>query len=310
MRLRFWQQGEPAPAAGAPQPVEQVVVQLDADQLKELSTVFSAPRWLRDLGLASWFLVGVGALLLGLTWVLGVTSTIVEPVITGGVVAIVASPGVSWLQRHRVPRALGALIVLLALAAVGVVILLLVLGGIVAESGQISAAVSAAADKIQGWMQDVGVDSSAASSANANVSSSVPSIDLHVVQGRRERHPGNRIARLRRLVHALRHLLPAQGRAGVPCLGEPASRRAAVRRRDDHRRSRHRDAPVLPRCHDRRDVQCDRRRCRRLRARRPTRRHDRGRDLRHGLRPVRRCRGCGRVRRSDGARRARDDHRA
>ena len=175
MRLRFWQQGEPAPAAGAPQPVEQVVVQLDADQLKELSTVFSAPRWLRDLGLASWFLVGVGALLLGLTWVLGVTSTIVEPVITGGVIAIVASPGVSWLQRHRVPRALGALVVLLALAAVGVVILLLVLGGIVAESGQISAAVSAAAGKIQGWMQDVGVDASAASSANANVSSSVPS---------------------------------------------------------------------------------------------------------------------------------------
>ncbi len=182
MKLKFWQQQEPS-AAGTPEPVEQVVVQLDADQLKALSTVFSAPRWLRDLGLASWFLVGVGALLLGLTWVLGVTSTIVEPVITGGVIAIVASPGVTWLKRHRVPRALGALIVLLALAAIGVVILLLVLGGIVAESGQISAAVSAAAAKIQGWMQDVGVDSSAASSANANVSSSVPSIISTLFKG-------------------------------------------------------------------------------------------------------------------------------
>lgn len=182
MKLKFWQQQEPPPA-GTPEPVEQVVVQLDADQLKALSTVFSAPRWLRDLGLASWFLVGVGALLLGLTWVLGVTSTIVEPVITGGVIAIVASPGVTWLKRHGVPRALGALIVLLALAAIGVVILLLVLGGIVAESGQISAAVSAAAAKIQGWMQDVGVDSSAASSANANVSSSVPSIISTLFRG-------------------------------------------------------------------------------------------------------------------------------
>ncbi len=183
MNLRFWQHREPAPVADVPRPVEQVVVQLDADQLKELSTVFSSPRWLRDLGLASWFLVGVGALLLGLTWVLGVTSTIVVPVVAGGVVAIVASPGVTWLQRHRAPRALGALIVLLALAAVGVVILLLVLGGIVGESGQISATASSAADKIQGWMQDVGVNSSGASSANQDASSSVPSIISTLVKG-------------------------------------------------------------------------------------------------------------------------------
>jgi putative heme transporter len=185
---RFWHHAGPAAATGADhsessERVEQVVVQLDADQLKELSTVFSAPRWLRDLGIASWFLVGVALLGVGLTWVLGVTSTIVEPVVTGGVVAIVASPGVTWLHRHRVPRALGALIVLLALAALGVVILLLVLGGIVGESSQISAAMADAADKIQSWMQSVGVGSSAASSANADVSSSVPSIISTLVEG-------------------------------------------------------------------------------------------------------------------------------
>jgi len=176
MRLKFWQASEPAPAGAVPEPVEQVVVQLDADQLRELSTVFSAPRWLRDLGIASWFLVGVAALLLGAAFVLDVTSTIVVPVVVGGVVATVASPAVTWLRGHGVPRALGALIVLLGLAAIGVVILLLVLGGIVAESGRISAAIAQAADKIQGWIEGLGVDSSAASSANSNASSSVPSI--------------------------------------------------------------------------------------------------------------------------------------
>ncbi len=183
MKLSFWSRRGSEPAPDASPPVEQVVVQLDADQLKELSTVFSAPRWLRDLGLASWFLVGVAALAVGLTWVLGITSTIVEPVVTGGIVAIVASPIVSWLNQHRVPRALGALIVLLGLAAIGVVILLLVLGGIVGESGKISAQIGVAADKIQSWMQDLGVDSSAASSANANASSSVPSIISTLVHG-------------------------------------------------------------------------------------------------------------------------------
>ncbi len=185
---RFWHHAGPAATTGADQSesqlrVEQVVVQLDDDQLKELSGVFSAPRWLRDLGVASWFLVGVALLGVGLTWVLGVTSTIVEPVVTGGVVATVASPAVSWLHQHRVPRALGALIVLLALAALGVVILLLVLGGIVGESGKISAEIGSAADKIQSWMQSVGVDSSAASNANANVSSSVPSIISTLLKG-------------------------------------------------------------------------------------------------------------------------------
>src|SRR5574340_789110 len=132
MRVKFWQPQPAAPGPGAAaEQVEQVVVQLDADQLKELSTVFSAPRWLRDLGLASWFLVGVAALAVGAAFGLDVTSTIVVPVVAGGVVATVASPAVARLRQHGVPRALGALIVLLALAALGVVILLLVLGGIV-----------------------------------------------------------------------------------------------------------------------------------------------------------------------------------
>ena len=183
MRLKFWEPHEPAAAAASSEHVEQVVVQLDADQLRELSTVFSAPRWLRDLGVASWFLVGAALLIVGVAWVLDVTSTIVVPVVAGGVVATVASPVVTWLRGHSVPRALGALIVLLALAAIGVVILLLVLGGIVGESGQTSAAVGNAADKIQSWMQSVGVDSSAASSANTSVSSAVPSIISTFLKG-------------------------------------------------------------------------------------------------------------------------------
>jgi predicted PurR-regulated permease PerM len=168
------------PAAAVDQ---QVVVHLDAEQLQKMSAVFSAPRWLRDLGVASWFLVGVALLVVGLTWALGITSTIVVPVISGGVIATVASPAVTWLKRHHVPRALGALIVLLVLLALGVVIFLLVLGGIVAEGDKIAAALSQAVDKIQGWIEGVGVDSSAASSASANASSTVPDMVHTFVNG-------------------------------------------------------------------------------------------------------------------------------
>jgi putative heme transporter len=149
------------------------VVQLDADQLRELSAVFAAPRWLRDLGVASWLLVGVAALLVGLTWILGMTSTIVIPVLVGLVISTVGSPAVSWMHRHRIPRALGALVVLLVVIAIALLIVVLVIGGIRAQSGTIAAEANAAADKFQQWLKDLGVDQSGATAATSGLKSSV-----------------------------------------------------------------------------------------------------------------------------------------
>jgi predicted PurR-regulated permease PerM len=139
--------GEEAPA---PAPT---VVQIDATAL---SRVFSAPVWLRDLGLLAWFLVGVAVLLVGLVWLLGLTSTITVPVTLGAILATVAGPLVTALERHRVPRAAGAAIVLLGLLALAAVITLMVFGGIFEQSSQIKAAANEAVDKVQGWMNDAG----------------------------------------------------------------------------------------------------------------------------------------------------------
>ena len=129
------------------------VVEIDASSL---SRVFSAPMWLRDLGLLSWFLVGLGLLLVGLVWLLGLTSTIVEPVLVGAILATVAGPLVTKMQRRRIPRAAGAAVVLLGLLALGVLIALLVFGGIVEQSSEIKAAASEVADKVQKWAEDAG----------------------------------------------------------------------------------------------------------------------------------------------------------
>jgi putative heme transporter len=140
---------ESEPVAAAPS-----VVQIDATAL---SRVFSAPMWLRDLGLLAWFLVGVGLVLFGLTWLLGLTSTIVDPVMVGAILATVAGPLVTTMQRHRIPRAAGAGIVLLGLIAIGIVIALLVFGGLYDQSAEIKAAASEAVDKVQSWLDDVGI---------------------------------------------------------------------------------------------------------------------------------------------------------
>src|SRR5689334_18543257 len=86
---------------------EHQVVELDTEQLRALSNIFSAPKWLRDGGIASWLLAGVALLIVGLTWLAATTAAIVDPVIVGLIIATVASPAVQWLASHRVPRAAG-----------------------------------------------------------------------------------------------------------------------------------------------------------------------------------------------------------
>jgi predicted PurR-regulated permease PerM len=107
--------------------------------MRERNVQFAAPVWLRDLGFTSWLLVGFVLIIVGVVWLLGQTSTIVMPVVLAGVLGAVAGPLVGWLARHRIPRAGGAILVLLGLVAIGVIIFLLVFGGISSNSSEISA---------------------------------------------------------------------------------------------------------------------------------------------------------------------------
>ncbi len=142
---------------------------------------FEAPKWLRDLGFASWLLVGFVLIIIGVIWLLGQTSTIVMPVIVALVLGAVAGPAVGWLEGHRVPRIGGAILVLLGLIAVGVLIFLMVFGGVSANSAEISAKVNQALDKIQGWLGDVGVDNG--QSAKEDVQKAAPEIRTTLLSG-------------------------------------------------------------------------------------------------------------------------------
>jgi putative heme transporter len=144
--------------------------------------VFSPPRWLRDLGRASWLLVGIFALLGGLIWLLAATYTIVGPVVAAAIVATVAMPVVAKLSRHM-PRPAAAGIVLLGLVAIGVFVVIIVISGITGQRSEIATNASAAADKAQSWLTSAGVDKSGSSSATSSVKSDVPSIISALTKG-------------------------------------------------------------------------------------------------------------------------------
>jgi putative heme transporter len=149
-------------------------------ETEERKSLFSTPAWLRDLGFASWMLVGFVLIIVGVIWLLGKTSTIVMPVILAGVLGAVAGPLVEKLQGHKVPRAAGAGLVLLGLVAIAALIVFLVVHGITANSGDISSQATKALDKIESSLKDAGVNTA---NAKADVKKEVPQIGQTLIHG-------------------------------------------------------------------------------------------------------------------------------
>lgn len=174
MRFRATRRGSGGEAAGDS---PEQVVRIDVEGLAD---TFSPPRWLRDLGLMCWLLVGVVLVLVGLVWLVGATYTITIPVILGSVIAAVAAPAVRWLGRRGVPRAGGAVIVLLGLVATLVVVALLVVRGILGESGAIGSGMSGALDELQSWLDSLGVTQS---DVKNELEHSIPKVGKSLLSG-------------------------------------------------------------------------------------------------------------------------------
>src|SRR5215207_9070310 len=116
----------------------------------ELGGVFAAPTWLRDLGMMSWLLVGIAALL-------SLTNAIVAPVVTASIVAAVLSPLVGLLHRHGLPRAAAAALVFVAIIAVGIGFTVLIIGGVAGQAAGLESTLTGAAGKLETTLKDAGV---------------------------------------------------------------------------------------------------------------------------------------------------------
>jgi putative heme transporter len=143
------------------------------DEPHDLTGLFAPARWLRDLGRTAWLAVGVTLAVLGLVWILALTQTIVAPVITAAVIAAVDAPLMARLEAWRVPRALGAALTLVAAVILSIAIVLMIVGGVTAESDQLGEELGSAKDTLVGWADDLGVDRDAAKTAGEDTSTAV-----------------------------------------------------------------------------------------------------------------------------------------
>lgn len=149
----------------------------------ELSGIFSAPAWMRDLGFSAWLLVGVGAALIGAIFLLAQTEAIVMPVITASIIASVTVPVVDWLKRRGVPRGAGATLVFLGIVLIGVGVGLIVLGGIASQADSLSERLQVGADEIESLVRELGIDATAAREAKDSASTSVTAAFKALTEG-------------------------------------------------------------------------------------------------------------------------------
>ncbi len=145
--------------------------------------LFTAPRWLRDVGFSSWLLLGFGGALVAVIWVLSLTETIVLPVITAGIIASVGSPAVDLMHRRGVPRGIGAAVVMLMIIAAAFAVGLMVLTGIASQAAGLSARLQEGAHELQSWAQSLGVKAPTAADANSHAGSSVSEAFGALTQG-------------------------------------------------------------------------------------------------------------------------------
>src|SRR4051794_28503769 len=137
----------------------------------ELSGVFAAPAWLRDLGFAAWLLAGVIIVLIGAVGIAALTSTIVVPVVVASILAAVLSPVVRLLERHHVPRLAGTAIVFVGVVVAGAAIVVMIVSGITSQGDNLTGKLQQAADKLQTTLKDLGVSSDSAQQAKSSASS-------------------------------------------------------------------------------------------------------------------------------------------
>jgi len=94
-----------------------------------------------------------GTVALGLGILLWLLSPVLTPFLLGAILAYILQPGVAWLVRHRVPRGIAALLMMLVFALLVSLLALLVFAVVQKEGPQLKAQIPALISHLHDWAQ-------------------------------------------------------------------------------------------------------------------------------------------------------------
>jgi predicted PurR-regulated permease PerM len=115
-------------------------------------------RW----GRASWLILGIVAVAAISYSALAAVSGLVVPLVIAVVIGMLASPLVDILERRKVPRAGGALLVLVGIIGAVLGAAAIAVNGVIEQSDEISRQLTAGLESIDRWLEDLDVDAGVA----------------------------------------------------------------------------------------------------------------------------------------------------
>ena len=113
---------------------------------------------IRRWGSTAWMLLGIMALATLVFLAVAAMAGLVVPLLIAVVVGTLGVPVVDWLERHRLPRSLGAFVFLIGLIAVLVGSGVLMVSGVIDQGDEISRQVTAGVTTADGWLEDIDAD--------------------------------------------------------------------------------------------------------------------------------------------------------
>jgi predicted PurR-regulated permease PerM len=98
----------------------------------------STPNWLHRIGIQSWLFIGLVLAASVILAALTVLNDIVIPIIISTLLAVLFSPLIDWLERHKVPRTLGTVLTMILIFLGFLGLIFIFIKGIVQQGPEIT----------------------------------------------------------------------------------------------------------------------------------------------------------------------------
>ena len=130
------------------------------------------PDWFKRAGVASWYLIGIVIVLIGLAYALNALAALVVPTLFAVLLGATFLPVVDWLERHHIGRVWGALIVTVGIVAGAFALAALMTIGVIHQWSTIEGQIAGAVDWINKSLSDLRIDPKIIDSAKKTLTSS------------------------------------------------------------------------------------------------------------------------------------------
>lgn len=134
------------------------------------------PHKLHQVGLASWFALGVIALVVVIALGLGAVSGIVIPLVIAVIIGTVLEPLVDWLERRGVNATLATVIAMLVAVAVAAAMVAIVVWGFLQQLPEISRQLTLGWNSFLAWGRSLEIDALLLEHARATVQEYAPQL--------------------------------------------------------------------------------------------------------------------------------------